>query len=78
MWNWIKSLFTSDNRTTWVYCPECGEDLIGRGDWDGPDGSRLESFTCSNCETRSTWNFDTPAPILKNHGTRTQGSSIKY
>lgn len=48
-----------------VYCPYCRQDLVS-GDStcsDCPDG--LVSYTCSECNVRSLWDFDLPVPVLR-------------
>lgn len=48
---------------TFVYCPECGNELISSDSYiDDKDG--LVSYKCKRCYLQSEWDFTTPVPIL--------------
>lgn len=49
-------------KTTWVWCPICHEDLTENNSF--LENTKLVYYRCSNCHTKSSWDFDAPAPIL--------------
>lgn len=49
-------------QTTFCYCPECNNELIGSNSFTS-DGE-LVMFVCTKCGTESEWDFDAPAPLL--------------
>ena len=55
-------------QTTWVYCPKCKSDLCSTDSFisDTYDihGDNHVLYKCTNCGTKSDWNFDVaPVPI---------------
>ena len=54
------------NQTTFVYCPTCGCELIS-SEISLVEDTDLVHFDCKNCDTQSTWDFNSPSPILLRH-----------
>jgi len=53
-------------QTTFVYCPECRNELIKNGNLI--KDTEFVYFKCSKCGHKSEWDFNTPCPILMKGG----------
>lgn len=61
-----KSIYNS--LTCKVFCPKCDNELCGSNSYKFfrvSDKGDTEHYECSQCSTRSKWDFDSfPAPVL--------------
>jgi hypothetical protein len=48
---------------TFVYCPKCQNELAANGTLI--EDADLVRYCCSRCRHHSGWDFDAPAPLLR-------------
>lgn len=58
----IKSPEQKRKQTTFCYCPNCKNELIGSDSFISDDD--LVKFQCMECKSITEWLFDAPVPIL--------------
>ena len=49
-------------RSSFIYCPNCDADLIENNSFI--EDTDFVYYECTNCGTKSKWDFDAPCPIL--------------
>lgn len=65
--NLLRLIYTEDhrhfyNQRTFVWCPVCNQDLVSSNSIS--EDTDYVYYQCSNCNTKSKWNFDCICPIL--------------
>lgn len=58
----LKERKNARKQKTFCWCPICGEDLCSNNSFK--EDTDLVRYDCCNCNCRSAWDFDAPAPIL--------------
>ena len=58
----LKRVFGTNKQTTFVYCPQCNNELVKNGNLI--KDTDFVYYKCSKCGQESKWCFDTPCPIL--------------
>lgn len=63
MLNWIKSLFTKEDRRSKCWCI-CGHEILQDPKTKVYEGGTFTNMICSNCNAQTTWDLNAPVPIL--------------
>lgn len=62
MFKWFKKKKTESKQGTFIYCPNCDNELISSHSFVKDE--ELVSYCCKRCGTETDWLFAAPAPIL--------------
>lgn len=57
-----KKVVNEGKRYSFIYCPKCDADLIENNSFY--EDTDYVYYECTNCGTKSKWDFDAPCPIL--------------
>lgn len=58
-------------RSSFIYCPKCNADLIENNSFI--EDTDFVYYKCTNCGTKSKWDFDAPCPILMDSDIKLDG-----
>jgi len=61
--NWLKKLFTKEDRRSKAWC-ECGHETLQDPLSKIYETGTVTNIICSNCNRQTTWDLDAPLPLF--------------
>jgi len=73
--NWQKR--GHSKQTTWVYCPNCDNELTGKYSTVVLDDNHGMIYECLQCGMMSRWDYDAPTPIFLGYVSNADAERLK-